>query len=124
MPILGAVLIGGALTIDEFHSRHILQLVRDIQCTNTDRLADWWDIVAGALIGTMMAASAYRMVYASIWNHRFNHIPLYPDAPQAATRSMAPRAPVFTRRAGWGTGNSVPVSGPAPLSPTHGPRLV
>lgn len=46
-PILGAVLIGGALTIDEFHN--------------------WYDVVAGAIIGTVMAFSAYRMTYASVW---------------------------------------------------------
>lgn len=45
-PILGATLIAGALTIDEFHN--------------------WYDLVAGAIIGTLMAFSAYRMVYASV----------------------------------------------------------
>ncbi|KAL7808832.1 phosphatidic acid phosphatase type 2/haloperoxidase [Trichoderma aethiopicum] len=55
-PILGATLIGGALTIDEFHN--------------------WYDVFAGAVIGTVMAFSAYRMLYASIWDWRFNHIPL------------------------------------------------
>jgi membrane-associated phospholipid phosphatase len=49
-PILGACLIGGALTIDEYHN--------------------WYDILAGAVIGTTMAFSAYRMTYASIWDHR------------------------------------------------------
>ena len=34
-PILGAVLIGGALTIDEFHN--------------------WYDVVTSAIIGTVMA---------------------------------------------------------------------
>jgi diacylglycerol diphosphate phosphatase/phosphatidate phosphatase len=50
MPILGAVLIGGALTIDEYHN--------------------WYDVFAGAVIGTTMAFSAYRMVYASVWDFR------------------------------------------------------
>lgn len=49
-PILGACLIGGALTIDEYHH--------------------WYDILAGAIIGTVFAFSAYRMVYASIWDFR------------------------------------------------------
>jgi membrane-associated phospholipid phosphatase len=46
-PVLGATLIAGALTIDEFHN--------------------WYDVVAGAIIGTTMAVSSYRMVYASVW---------------------------------------------------------
>jgi len=50
MPILGATLIGGALTIDEYHN--------------------WYDIVAGATIGTVFAFSSYRMVYASVWDFR------------------------------------------------------
>jgi len=49
-PILGACLIGGALTIDEYHN--------------------WYDILAGAFIGTAMAFSSYRMVYASVWDFR------------------------------------------------------
>lgn len=77
----------------------------------TDPLLDWWDIVAGAIIGTMMALSAYRMVYASIWNHRFNHIPLYPQTPEAPfTEASATRTPVWTRKAGWGLGERVPHS--------------
>ena len=58
-PLLGATLIARTLTIDEYHN--------------------WYDCVAGALIGTMMAFISYRMVYASIWNFRFNHIPLLRD---------------------------------------------
>ena len=50
MPILGACLIGGALTIDEYHN--------------------WYDILAGAVIGSVMAFSGYRMVYASVWDFR------------------------------------------------------
>lgn len=49
-PILGACLIGGALTIDEFHN--------------------WYDILAGAVIGSIMAFSSYRMTYASVWDFR------------------------------------------------------
>jgi len=83
VPILGAVLIGGALTIDEYHN--------------------WYDVVAGAIIGTVMAFSAYRMVYASIWDWRTNHIPLnravpFPGASGGAELQNA----VFTRQVGWG----------------------
>lgn len=79
-PILGAVLIGGALTIDEFHN--------------------WYDILAGAIIGTMFAFSAYRMTYASIWDWRFNHIPLNRSSPfQHSNPELADA--VFTHKAGW-----------------------
>ena len=55
-PILGAVLIAGSLTIDHYHH--------------------WYDILAGATIGIMFAFGAYRFQYASVWDYRFNHIPL------------------------------------------------
>jgi len=81
-PILGACLIGGALTIDEFHN--------------------WYDCFAGAVIGTVMAFSAYRMSYAAVWDWRYNHIPLnrysafsYLDPELAGA--------TFTHKAGWGT---------------------
>ena len=51
-----ATLIAGALTIDEYR--------------------DWYDCFAGAVIGTVMAINTYRMVYASIWDWRINHMPL------------------------------------------------
>ncbi|EJD02077.1 acid phosphatase/Vanadium-dependent haloperoxidase [Fomitiporia mediterranea MF3/22] len=55
-PILGATLIAGALTIDEFHN--------------------WYDVLAGAVIGTATAFVAFRQTFASVWDFRFNHIPL------------------------------------------------
>jgi len=55
-PLLGAVLIASSLTIDHYHH--------------------WYDILAGAIIGTSMAFGSYRFQYASIWDYRFNHIPL------------------------------------------------
>ncbi|KAL1918981.1 uncharacterized protein VTP21DRAFT_2362 [Calcarisporiella thermophila] len=36
----------------------------------------WYDILTGAIIGSFFAILAYRMQYASIWDARFNHIPL------------------------------------------------
>jgi len=85
-PLLGAVLIAGALTIDEFHN--------------------WYDCLAGAIIGTVMAFSSYRMVYAAVWDFRFNHIPLnrtlgftYSDG-QAEFNGF--RDAVWTRKAGFG----------------------
>lgn len=81
-PILGAVLIGGALTIDEFHN--------------------WYDILAGAIIGTVMAFSSYRMTYAAIWDWRFNHIPLSRGVPFDFANPELANA-TFTRRVGWGS---------------------
>ncbi|KAM4065755.1 PAP2 superfamily protein [Hirsutella rhossiliensis] len=86
-PLLGAVLIGGALTIDEFHN--------------------WYDIVAGAVIGAVMAFSSYRMTYAAVWDFRFNHVPLSRGAPFAyhlGGGAQQPLDAVFTRKAGWGSG--------------------
>ncbi|KAK3725533.1 hypothetical protein LTR37_000503 [Vermiconidia calcicola] len=90
MPVLGAVLIGGALTIDEYHN--------------------WYDIVAGALIGTIMAFSSYRMVYASVWDFRFNHVPLVRHLPFTYANGSetfdAFRDAMWTRQAGWGSPES------------------
>jgi len=55
-PILGATLIAGALTIDEFHN--------------------WYDVLAGAVIGTLTAFVAFRQTFAAIWDFRFNHLRL------------------------------------------------
>lgn len=84
-PILGACLIGGALTIDEFHN--------------------WYDILAGAVIGTVMAFSAYRMCYASIWDWRYNHIPLNRGSPFTFSHPELFHS-TFTRRVGWGMSGS------------------
>ncbi|KAK5945508.1 hypothetical protein PMZ80_002713 [Knufia obscura] len=85
-PVLGAFLITGALTIDEFHN--------------------WYDCLAGAIIGSVMAISAYRMVYASVWDFRFNHIPLTRHTPfsygAGAAGAGGFETAVFTRKAGWG----------------------
>ncbi|KAH7308605.1 phosphatidic acid phosphatase type 2/haloperoxidase [Stachybotrys elegans] len=83
-PVLGAVLIGGALTIDKYHH--------------------WYDVAAGAIIGTVMAFSSYRMTYAAIWDWRFNHIPLHRGiAFNYAVGEGDLYDAVFTRKAGWGT---------------------
>ncbi|KAI9741775.1 MAG: WD40 repeat-like protein [Cirrosporium novae-zelandiae] len=84
-PVLGATLIAGALTIDKYHN--------------------WYDCVAGAVIGTMMAFSSYRMVYASVWDFRFNHIPLTRNIPfsyGAEPGAGGFESAIWTRKAGWG----------------------
>jgi len=101
-PILGATLIAGSLTIDEYHH--------------------WYDVVAGAIIGTMFAFSSYRMMYASVWDFRFNHVPL----PRGNTRGYyygfggedGWGEAVATRRAGWGVGQGM--GGGAPFDAAHG----
>ncbi|KAF1842559.1 PAP2-domain-containing protein [Cucurbitaria berberidis CBS 394.84] len=104
-PLLGAVLIGGALTIDEYHN--------------------WYDIFAGAVIGTMMAFSAYRMVYAAVWDFRFNHIPLLRHAPFVYGAGPSSfdgfHDAIFTRKAGWGTHEGSSWGG-APGDAADGPR--
>ncbi|GKU03721.1 phosphatidic acid phosphatase beta [Fusarium langsethiae] len=56
IPVLAAVLIAGSLTIDAAHN--------------------WYDILGGGFIGIIMAFASYRSTYASVWDWRFNHLPL------------------------------------------------
>jgi len=92
-PLLGAFLISGALTIDEFHN--------------------WYDVVVGGIIGTCTAIVAYRSTFASVLDFRFNHI-LLPRTTSVFHRRPAEgvaqffdyyspqmQAP-FTREGGWG----------------------
>ncbi|KAL1629973.1 putative phosphatidic acid phosphatase beta [Diplodia seriata] len=100
-PLLGATLIGGALTIDEYHN--------------------WYDVLAGAIIGTMMSFVSYRMVYASTWDFRFNHIPLRREVP--FTYGAGPASDLFagfhdtmwTRQVGWGAPEAWSSYGGAPF---------
>lgn len=99
-PVLGAFLITGALTIDEFHN--------------------WYDCLAGAVIGSVMALSAYRMTYASVFDFRFNHIPLTRHTPFSFGAGEAGaggfETAVFTRKAGWGYEEAY---GGAPFDAAH-----
>ncbi|KNC98086.1 uncharacterized protein SPPG_06497 [Spizellomyces punctatus DAOM BR117] len=88
-PILAATLIAGSLTIDKYHH--------------------WYDVIGGAIIGSMIATGAYRFQYASLFDYRFNHVPLprrtasgfkYSIAQPPDTMVVLPA----TRKAGWGTG--------------------
>ncbi|KAF2649817.1 hypothetical protein K491DRAFT_170403 [Lophiostoma macrostomum CBS 122681] len=36
----------------------------------------WYDVLVGAIIGTVFAVLSYRAVYWSVWDWRYNHIPL------------------------------------------------
>ena len=72
-----------------------------------------------------MAFSAYRMTFASVWDFRFNHIPLMRHAPFVYGAGPSSfdgfHGNVFTRKAGWGSmeGNSW---GGAPFDAADGPR--
>ena len=44
-----------------------------------------YDVIAGGLIGSMMAFLGYRMVFASIWDPRWNTVPLTRTREQADT---------------------------------------
>ncbi|KIK63855.1 hypothetical protein GYMLUDRAFT_162573 [Collybiopsis luxurians FD-317 M1] len=97
-PLLGATLISGALTIDEFHN--------------------WYDVLAGAVIGTSTALVAFRQTFASIFDFRFNHIllprttslfhrqPVLPAGVQYPffTYQVATGDLPFTREGGWARG--------------------
>ncbi|KAJ7109121.1 phosphatidic acid phosphatase type 2/haloperoxidase [Mycena epipterygia] len=100
-PLLGATLISGALTIDEFHN--------------------WYDVLAGGIIGSCTALVAFRQTFAAIFDFRFNHVllprttslfhrqpyneggigPFFDYAPRPEyTSTQMP----FTREGGWGWG--------------------
>ncbi|KAI0181894.1 acid phosphatase/Vanadium-dependent haloperoxidase [Hypoxylon sp. FL1284] len=81
MPILGAVLVSGALVMGASHH--------------------WYDVLAGACIGIMFAFSAYRMVYASVWDWRVNHIPLNRVTSFVWSEGCDGSNAVFTNRVDW-----------------------
>ncbi|KAF5330479.1 hypothetical protein D9619_005984 [Psilocybe cf. subviscida] len=108
-PILGACLISGSLTIDEFHN--------------------WYDVLAGAIIGICTAIVAFRQTFASVTDFRFNHL-LLPRSTSFFHRSpflpTANRGPFFdyqpmqefashdlpvSREGGWGYGGGEQFSG-------------
>ena len=88
-----------------------------------DEYHNWYDCLAGAIIGAVMATSAYRMVYASIWDFRFNHIPLTRHTPFSYGAGQAGaggfETAVFTHAGGWGYEEAF---GGAPFDAAHGLR--
>jgi len=44
-----------------------------------DYTHNWYDIFAGAIIGTFFALACYRCYYRSVFDSRYNHIPLIDD---------------------------------------------
>lgn len=84
-PLLGAVLQTCALSIDQAHN--------------------WYNMLAGAVIGTIMAFASYRVMYASIFDWRYNHIPLKRTELFDYNPDISPgymERDVFVKKLGWG----------------------
>ncbi|KAK4119840.1 acid phosphatase/Vanadium-dependent haloperoxidase [Parathielavia appendiculata] len=86
-PLLGATLMAACLTVDQAHN--------------------WYDILAGVVIGTVVAFMSYRLCYAAVWDWRYNHIPLRRDRVFDYTAAAALPAEVlekalWVRKLGWG----------------------
>lgn len=79
-----------------------------------DQAHHWYDVAAGALIGTAAAFASYRTSYASIFDARFNHIPLSGTEEFAYSGNDDASRGVFTRSAGWGKADK-------PVLPTQDP---
>lgn len=112
-PILCALLIALAMTMDGFHH--------------------WWDIAVGGLIGTACAFVAYRMTFASIWDFRFNHVLLPRTTSLFMRRPSADAGALtfgyglgdsgqwpFTREGGWGDEKEVSSGAPFDASAMGG----
>lgn len=93
-PILAATLMAGSLFLDMSHN--------------------WYDILAGSLMGAAVATLSYRMVFASVWDFRWNHVPLIRGSKRGKEETMGLcysaremhewSGGCGTRRAGWGVG--------------------
>jgi hypothetical protein len=102
IPLLAAFLLCGALYLDMSHN--------------------WWDIVAGGLLGTLMAIFSYRMCFASVWDFRWNHVPLVrgskfgKEAERGCTYSAEEMREwsggCATRRGGWGVPRGIVCGAP------------
>lgn len=67
---------------------------------------NWYDVVAGAIIGIAMALSSFRVMYASIWDFRTNHIVLLPNVANDDVQQLLGPEHITqaecTRKVGWG----------------------
>ena len=59
LPVEIATLLAASKCVDEWHN--------------------WYDVVAGAIIGIFFAWLAYRSMFAATWDPRINHVPLMGD---------------------------------------------
>ncbi|KAG8809839.1 hypothetical protein FRC17_003217 [Serendipita sp. 399] len=117
-PILGALLISLAMTLDSYHH--------------------WWDILVGGLIGTFCAFVAFRTTFASVWDFRFNHVLLPRTTSLFLRRPMEEKGlqtfgyvlgegvswPVVTREGGWGDVQEQVGGAPFDASAMHGRAAV
>jgi hypothetical protein len=94
LPFVAATVCAGTLIIDDSHN--------------------WYDVLAGGILGTFVALTTYRIVFASLWDSRYNHIPLNRNTPLSYQADGGNEA-VFTRRAGWGSGSTEKASGSSPV---------
>jgi len=132
IPILGAVLIAGALTIDKCETRRLCSS----DCETLRRLTyilavhHHWDVIGGGLIGTACAIVAFRQTFASVWDFRFNHLllprttsllhrtPYYSGTSLTPSFSYQPQAELLshnlpaTREGGWGWGQEAVAGAP------------
>lgn len=90
----------------------------------------WYDVLAGGIIGTVMATIAFRQTFAAVFDFRFNHLllprttSLFHRTPyfrtgtqfpfftyQPSPEFMSVQLP-FTREGGWGWGQESYVGAP------------
>ncbi|VBB81709.1 Putative protein of unknown function [Podospora comata] len=86
-PVLGATLLASCLTVDQAHH--------------------WYDILAGSIIGIGTSIACYRLVYAAVWDWRWNHVPLKRAAPFGYEMEGDRLLPTYhkatwTKKLGWG----------------------
>jgi diacylglycerol diphosphate phosphatase/phosphatidate phosphatase len=87
---------------------------------------NWYDILAGSLIGIAMALLSYRMCFASVFDFRWNHVPLRRGANRGSEEVMGMGytgkemrdwcGGCATRRAGWGVARGNVVGAPGDSS--------
>jgi hypothetical protein len=86
LPLLGALVIACSLTIDAAHN--------------------WYDIVAGSMIGLLTSLAAYRSSYAAIWDWRYNHLALQGREAFLYSSGLEDeegyKGQTVTRSVGWG----------------------
>lgn len=111
-PCVAATMIVGSLWLDMSHN--------------------WYDIMAGSAIGIAVAILSYRMCFASVWDFRWNHVPLRRGVLGDKMGGFSYDADDMvewyggcaTRRAGWGvaTGRFVGAPGDSSALFAEGPR--
>ncbi|PHH61013.1 hypothetical protein CDD81_979 [Ophiocordyceps australis] len=112
VPLLTATVFACILTVDAAHN--------------------WYDVLAGSVIGGLAALAGYRWSYAAVWDWRWNHVPLRRREPFDYEAVHHDGRLTLGRAAGWGgggagrrdsaTSSSALVSFAAPLGGQDGGR--